>query len=217
MRMPVKHSTGMMVPILLLKQKSLGQAIMVSDFIEEVDGLLKFSNLEASELLEHQKDGYFDNNKFLNQVLKAVNIFNAKYPNAQGLLIFDNATSHCKLLNDALNVSKMNVGSGGRQPAMRNTYFHGKQQMTLQNGQPKGMRMVLEERGIRTDGINASRMREELLKSDDFKGPSPIVKGKIQSMGHLCFFLENSIVNKTLSRESGAMPKNTAMDIAMAQ
>ena len=89
----------------------------------------------------------------------------------------------------------MNVGSGGRQPAMRNTYIHEKQPMTLQNGQPKGMRMVLEERGIRTDGINASWMREELLKTDEFKGPSPIVKGKIQSMGYLCFFLENSIVN----------------------
>ena len=59
---------------------------MVSDFIEEVDGLLKFGNLEASELLEHQKDGYFDNNKSLNQVLKAVNIFNAKYQMPKGCL-----------------------------------------------------------------------------------------------------------------------------------
>ena len=167
-----------------LKQKSLGQAIMVSDFIEEVDGFLKFGNLEARELLEHQKDSYFDNDKFVNQVLKAVDIFNAKYPNAQGLFIFDNAPSHCNLPNDALNVSKMNVGSGGRQPVTRNTYFHGKQQMmTLLNGQPKGMRMVLEERGIRTNGINASRMREELLKFDDFKRTITYSEGEDREYG----------------------------------
>ena len=133
---------------------------------------------------QHQKDGYFDNDEFVNQVFKAVDIFNAKYPNAQGLFIFDNAPSHCNLPNDALNVSKMNVGSGGRQPVTRNTYFHGKQQMmTLLNGQPKGMRMVLEERGIRTNGINASRMREELLKFDDFKRTITYSEGEDREYG----------------------------------
>ena len=52
--------------VAVLKQKSLGQAIMVSDFIEEetADYLLH-NGREARLLLETQQDGYFDSDKFL--------------------------------------------------------------------------------------------------------------------------------------------------------
>ena len=40
-----------------LKQKSLGQAIMVSDFLEEVGGFLKCEEEQARLLLEHQSEG----------------------------------------------------------------------------------------------------------------------------------------------------------------
>ena len=79
----------------VLKQKSLGQSIMVSDFIEEAScDYLKHNNTEARLLLETQTDRYFDSKMLLIQVDKAIDIFEAKYPEAQGLFIFDNAPSH---------------------------------------------------------------------------------------------------------------------------
>ena len=96
----------------ILKQKSLGQSIMVSDFIEH----LKHDE-EARLCLETQSEGYFDNNKLLIQVDKAIDIFEAKYPATQGLFMFDNAPSH-KCSDETLNAEKMNVRPGGKQPAM---------------------------------------------------------------------------------------------------
>ena len=86
-----------------LKQKSLGQAIMVSDFIDEVSGYLRFGSEESRLYLEHQTDGYFTNQLFLEQVSKAVDIFEEKYPDAIGMFMFDNAPSHCKKSDDVLN------------------------------------------------------------------------------------------------------------------
>ena len=63
-----------------LKQKSLGQAIMVSDFLDEVSGLLEFEGEKARLLLEHQTDGYFNNDMLLTQVSKVISIFEQKYP-----------------------------------------------------------------------------------------------------------------------------------------
>lgn len=150
-----------------LKQKSLGQAIMVSDFVEEVDGYLRFDeeSARARVLLEHQTDGYFTNEMFIAQVKVAMDVFEKKYPGCQGMFIFDNAPSHVKKAEDALNADKMNVSDGGKQPYMRNTVWQGRmQRMVLDDGQQKGMKRVLEERGVDTKGFNASKMREELKK-----------------------------------------------------
>ena len=63
----------------------------------------------ARLLLESQTDGYFDSEKFLVQVDKAIDLFEAKYPSHQGLFLFDNAPSHKKYPDDALKVETMNV------------------------------------------------------------------------------------------------------------
>ncbi len=54
----------------MLKQKSLGQAIMVSDFVEEIGGLLEHDGERATLFLEHQTDGYFTNTRLISQVCK---------------------------------------------------------------------------------------------------------------------------------------------------
>ena len=80
---------------IVLKQKSLGQSIMVSDFIEEAGSdFLKHNGSVARLLLVTKTDGYFDSDKLLQQVDKAISIFDRKYPHAQGLFLFDNAPSH---------------------------------------------------------------------------------------------------------------------------
>ena len=72
----------------------MGSAIMVLDFIDEVSGYLAIGDMKARILLEHQKDGYLKNDHFVEQVEKAMSIFEAKYPGVQGLFLFDNAPSH---------------------------------------------------------------------------------------------------------------------------
>ncbi len=50
----------------------------------------------------------------------------------------------------------MNVGPGGKQPIMRDGMFSGQvQTMVLPDGRPKGMKIVLQERGVNTVGMNA--------------------------------------------------------------
>ena len=170
----------------VLKQKSLGQAIMVSDFIEEASGDYLRHDDKQARLLETQNDGYFDSDEFLVQVDEAIDIFEASY---QGLFIFDNAPLHKKCPEDALKVENMNVRPGGKQPIMRNTVFNGVEQtMILPDGRPKGLKLVLQERGIDVTGMNTDKMREELAKFEDFKNPKTLVEEKVESRGHLCMF-----------------------------
>ena len=56
-----------------LKQKSLGQTLMASDFIE-VDGFLQCDGKHAQIYLEHQSDGFFNNAMFIAQVKKTTDI-----------------------------------------------------------------------------------------------------------------------------------------------
>ena len=157
-----------------LKQKSLGQAIMVSDFVEEVGGLLEFEGEKACLLLEHQTQGYFTNDMLIVQVHKAIDIFEDKYPTAQGIFIFDNAPSHMKKPEDALNAERMNVKDGGKQPFMKDTTWNGTvQTMVWPDGVQKGMKTVLEERGVNTQGMNADKLREELRLFEVTSPPPP--------------------------------------------
>lgn len=64
----------------------------------------------------------------------------------------------------------MNVGVGGKQPILRDTVWNGEiQHLVLEDGRPKGMKMVLQERGIDTSGMNADKMRSTLKHLMIFK------------------------------------------------
>ena len=101
---------------------------MVSDFIDEVSGFLRDEADQARLLVEINKDGYFTNDDLMKQVAKAVDIFERVHPDAVGVFLFDNAPSHSKMADDTLNADKMNVGSGGKQPVMRDTIWGGEVQ-----------------------------------------------------------------------------------------
>ena len=60
--------------------------------------------------------------------------------------------------------------------------------MILPDGRPKGLKLVLQERGIDVTGMNADKLREELAKIEDFKNPKTLVEEKVKSRGHLCMF-----------------------------
>ena len=85
---------------------------------------------------------------------------------------------------------RMNVNPGGKQPAMRSTVWDGApQEMTLRDGTPKGLRIVLEERGVNTCGMNAKKMREILATHEDFSSQKTILEELVESQSHICLFL----------------------------
>ena len=71
----------------------------------------------------------------------------------------------------------MYVRPGGKQPVMRDAVFNGQ----VPDGQPKGMKLVLEERGVNTRGMNAAKIREELNKFDDSKKKVTILEQHIEA------------------------------------
>jgi hypothetical protein len=73
------------------------------------------------------------------------------------IFAFDHSSSHTKVADDSLNAFTMNLKSGGKQPVMRDTIYNGRvQQMVFSSdypdeklsGKPKGMRIILQERGL---------------------------------------------------------------------
>ena len=101
----------------VIRQKSSGAGIMVSDFIDEVSSFVRTDTEEARFLLE---TSYFNNDHLLDQVEHTIDIFEKIDQDATGLFLFDNAPSK-KLADDGLNVEKMNVNPGGKQPVMMDT------------------------------------------------------------------------------------------------
>ena len=64
----------------------------------------------------------------------------------------------------------MNVKPGGKQPVMHDTVYNGKsQKMVLRDGTPKGMKLVLQERGVDVSGMKAEDTRLALQQMHDFK------------------------------------------------
>ena len=159
-----------------IRPKGQGRGIMVSDFIEEHGGYLRLSDeeyesakdshpglwKEARQLLKlgAEYEGYWDSEKFLNQVEHSIKIAEIKYPRESHSLVFlfDQSSGHTAFSDDALNVNRMNVRPGGAQAKLHDTVWNGRgQKMVFSDGTPKGMKRVLEERGVNTKGMKAEK------------------------------------------------------------
>ena len=116
----------------------------------------------------------------MTQIMEAVKIAEVKYPRESGskvVWIFDHSSCHAAMPEDALDASKMNVNPGGKQRVMRDGFWDGKaQKMNYALGVAKGMRVVLEERGIDTRNLNAEKMRKVLASH-------PIPTSKTRNLG----------------------------------
>lgn len=81
----------------------------------------------ARVLLEYgaEKDGYWNSKRFLANVKDAMKIAEYKYPPQKNTLvfIFDQSSCHRAYAENALNVTRMNVRPGGKQPCMQNTVW----------------------------------------------------------------------------------------------
>ena len=124
-----------------MRPKSKGAGIMVSDFIDEKNGFLRLTQeeydqakqsnpniwIEARAYLEYgeNREGYWNSEKFMNQIKMAVKISEIKYPkcdNWRHVWIFDHSSCHAAMPDDALDVSEMNVSQGWKQRIMRDGF-----------------------------------------------------------------------------------------------
>lgn len=191
----------------IIQPKTKGAGIMVSDFIEQHSGYLRLSTEEAKGvnptfpttarvLLEYgaEKEGYWNSKRFMENVKDAAKIAKYKYPTDKHTIvfIFDQSSCHRAFAEDSLNAKVMNVKPGGAQPCMRDTYWPTPghvQKLVDRNGIPKGMKKVLEERGINTSTLLADDMRIILQNHDDFRREKTIVEHFLDAEGVKGVFL----------------------------
>ena len=70
-----------------------------------------------------EREGYWDNAKFMIQVGGEEQIARIKYPSEKFniLWLFDQSSGHTAMAADALVATRMNVSDGGAQPKMHDT------------------------------------------------------------------------------------------------
>ena len=127
----------------VLKPKSRGAGIMVSDFIDERNGYLhlteestkkeletdsnaKLVAREFREFLEYcqAREGYWTSDKFMHQIEKAYKIAEIKYSSSNGwkhVWIFDHSSFYAAMPHDALDINALKVNPSGKQRVMRAT------------------------------------------------------------------------------------------------
>ena len=138
---------------------------------------------------------------------------NAHGPGYQALIMVDNSQGHSAYPADALRLSEMNLRPGGKQCRLRNGWF-------IRNGQrvtqpmifppdhpkfpdaPKGIKQVLEERGLWQAGMHLECAKPKCLVDatsccakcvlglqPDFTEQKSLVQEVIEAAGHMCIFL----------------------------
>jgi hypothetical protein len=204
-----------------LRKKGNGKSIMVSEFLTEACGRLKLTvehienypdvPEEARVCLKPgaNEEGYWTAAHLIEQVeYKAIPIFEALFPNCIAVFVFDNSSNHSAFAPDALVAKRMNIGSGGNAPKMRDTFWgpnHEKQSMNFPDGQPKGIKQILCERGLwRQNMVGECKLcrngNSDSLRTDccgrriislqpDFLAQRSALVETIENSGHVCIFL----------------------------
>ena len=104
--------------------------------------------------------------------------------------MFDSSSCHRAYGPDALNSKTTNVKPGGAQPPLRDTTWAGRlQKLVDSNGVPKGMKKVLEERGVNTATLKADDMWEILANHADFASEKTKVEHLLEKEGQKGIFL----------------------------
>jgi hypothetical protein len=102
------------------------------------------------------------------------------------VLILDHSSGHRAKAEDARNVQNMNVNPGGKQSFIRDGWYTKNGRRKVQKIGKRGMRAVLEERGLvhKAEKINADGLAELLSIQPDFLEERPEVEIDAQNRGH---------------------------------
>ncbi len=119
-----------------------------------------------------------------------------------GVFVFDNSTNHGAFAKDALHVGHMNLGSGGKQKLLRNGWFNKdgarfNQEMAYSidhidpniAGKAKGVKSVLQERGLWHNGLKLDTARKVLAQQKAFLQQKSIVEELVGEYDHHAMFL----------------------------
>ncbi|CDO77934.1 hypothetical protein BN946_scf184610.g1 [Trametes cinnabarina] len=204
----------------ILQKKGKGRLIHVSDFITAVSGRLVLLDANGEIVEDARKiifpgsngDPWWDMAQLIEQVKRAITIFERAHPGCTALFVFDQSSAHAALSPIALRPFEMNKTNGGRQRKQCDTIIpmsnpdpdvRGQpQKMTLENGQAKGLQQVLTERGFtdlhklrakcspvcpfESTGCCMARL---FSQQDDVKNQESMLEMVIKEAGHECIFL----------------------------
>ena len=167
----------------VIRPKTRGAGIMVSDFINEYNGYLRLSEEEFSATvkkhpqLRRQDHEFLDtersmkgigqlknslNSLKLHPLLQTSKLWNEGY---RVCFVFDHSSCHGTYAEDALDAAKISMEPGGRQLKMHDTYWKGKlQRMVFRDGTPKGLKNILIERGINVCGMRLDDIKKVIAK-----------------------------------------------------
>ncbi|GBB94370.1 hypothetical protein RclHR1_23400001 [Rhizophagus clarus] len=126
------------------------------------------------------------------------------------VIAFDNSSSYAKLADDTLNAAYINFNPGGKQPIMRDTIFNEQVQSMVfpanypnenLREKPKGMRVILQERGLWGSGLKGFCGNKEvsienprccvyhvLAAQEDFLNQKLILQEVIEGLEHKVIF-----------------------------
>jgi hypothetical protein len=197
-----------------LLPKSDGAGLMVSAFASPHVGWLQYSDASWAEAIQQHpewvakedkyryswhvfeygkhRQGYWKTPNMIRQSDHVINMLRVMHPKARGIFFFDVSSNHAAKSRDALNAARMNVNEGGAQPLMREGWFikNGERvtQKMHQDGVAKGLKKVLEERGLLKEGMLKADMIKVLEQQPDFKEQKPMLQEWIERRGHVCIF-----------------------------
>ncbi len=192
-----------------LRKKDRGRCIMVSEFLCECHGRMKIQvngaehTTTATLTPGKNEDGWWTAQHLIDQITsKMLPIFNQLHPGCVGVFLFDNSTNHGAFATDALSVSNMNLKTGGKQNKLRNGWYERDGHRVVQPmvtgpdlshcfdiGTAKGIKFVLEERGLWTAGLKLDSAKELLASQPDFVAQKSLVEEAIEASGHVALFL----------------------------
>ncbi|PKK60049.1 hypothetical protein RhiirC2_719382 [Rhizophagus irregularis] len=174
----------------------------VNPELEETIGRLKLSDDDMDDSIPHEArviinpgknfDEWWNIDKLIEQIkTRAIPIFEKTHPETVAVFAFDNSSSHIKLADDTLNAANMNLNSGGKQPIIYEKLCE----------KPKGMKVILQERGLWESGLKGFCGNKEislenprccarhvLATQEDFLNQKPILQEIIEVLGHKVIF-----------------------------
>ncbi|KIK90493.1 hypothetical protein PAXRUDRAFT_801509 [Paxillus rubicundulus Ve08.2h10] len=223
----------------LPQQKGEGSSLMVANFISADYGWLHSHNGKESAWVLFRAgkghDGYFTNDKILEQTKKAMSILEKDYPDEDHVFVFDKATTHLKCADIALSAHSMPKSCHpwgvkiNKIPMSNGTFADGSPHEFYQPPGHKdarffkGMATILAEQGFDTSGLkavsqfkafdcvtvaNSCCCQQMLHNQPDFVNVESLLE-QICWRGVLKFyFYQNSIVSSTSLSNVGAMPNS---------
>lgn len=184
-----------------LAPKSEGSKLMVSDFVCEEIGFLAMSKqwwesmppdtrpashqARLSLLIGKNRDGYFTGERFEKQLGLAMDLHEILFPGMKAVFMLDWSGCHRKADPSAIDLTKLNVTEGGKQPVYGVTTYNGPTGPVEQVVGQKGLRKLLEERGVDTSRKTKDELINALRSFSDFATPpQPLVEMVARARGH---------------------------------